>query len=1582
MICLFLIIILKLILIICELPINNLDNYEIYNTNISSDYILTINNINKTYFYANNSQYLLTGDGTISYITNFSKLGDYSSLSFDSHNNISYISCIEKYLLLGSNKMNYSSPSITKMLSYKCSNLFYTDSNGKTYHIITFFVYQTIIFLQDFKIYFYKFDSNLNKVNSFSENIEKYFNNSEAESSSCIYLKVIDKILCLYKYPELIGSFINENFSGLYTKYYIHGKKNDIKEFILFTYKDEFGLVISRNSNNNIFYLTILEYSKGYVLKKTNITNFESELDLNNIGVSIYDEGVFIGTKLNDYIYIYNIIIDNYTKYIIKIENKDNIKQISLFYFDGNYLGILFRTLDSNKNIYNISYTIFSNPKSLNCQPKNLTCYSRELLNINITDIFPFYSNAYLKQNPFNFEISDTNITGISLEHGLYNTIIYYLYNNLNQKIYYIDDLCYFTYQICNEACNSCNVFSNNSNDTQCIDCLESYAPLVNYTSQCEKKTNNISFYYYNSTDNIFNKCYETCLYCSQEGNITDNNCDVCLNDNYRISYIKSKQCTICKNEKILYYYSSDEGSICLDESITKCPDDYPYLISVNNECVQTCPTSYPINFNNTCLKECQTELGYKQNYNTCICNEEYLYYYDIEDNNNLICIIDSNNCPIKYPILNQNTNECEKKEDTEEIINNEETKEENEEVINNEETKEENEEVINNEETKEENEEVINNEETSEENEEVINNEEPKEENEEVINNEETSEENEEVINNEETKEENEEKINSEETSEENEETKEDNKKIIYNGETIEECPKFTSKVDKGDYYSCLCINPYYIINNKIYCNSNSSCNDKEYKLLIKEENLCVKECNNNYPIEFKNYCLKKCPNGYTYYKNNCLIISGFETDEEVTIEIYDSFTIMKGLKFIALTYESDEKSIESANSYGNLSSIDFDECIEILKEKYNIPESENLIIIKLDILRNDSVTNQVEYTILNHDGTTLDLNYCSDVDIKIENTVKISNEELNLDKALEVFEYGYDIYNSNDSFYTSICTIFTNGNGTDVPLENRKSDYYTNISFCEDGCYYDGINLTSLRVSCSCKIKTSVSNEEKGFSVQSLGKEFTSVISNSNIRVFICYKQIFNKNIVKNYAFWFLLLCFSGEITFMILYFFTGFQPIYDKIKKAKKVYSLEIEGKNKEKNQNKNEFPKIIFNLKPIDNYKIDNSTNNNILYHNSTARIIIPPKNPPKSKNNHLKLSVSGMVFDSNCSDRNIDTHSIEIKVNTNREKSIHINDFSKYIDEKKSNCTSNKERKINNNELYFINDFHKKKKKKKLKFITPYEKYNPDNMVNGNEIKIYSNRLKIMRTINNDISNNSTEKDNTNDELINVFYNTDEYLNHLKYNEALKEDKRTFLKIYYGFLKYSQLIIFSFITNSDYNLKYIKIILCIFSFIGYFFFNTLFFNDKSMANIYKNRGKYEVLYSIPKTLFSSLCCILINMSLKFISLSNKHIIKLSNEKDPKKEKIELKKLVRCLKIKLIIFFILVILFSSVCWYYVTAFCSVYINTKLHLIKNTVLSFTESMLYPFGICLITTSLRKISLRFKIKIIFYISKIMQKI
>jgi hypothetical protein len=150
----------------------------------------------------------------------------------------------------------------------------------------------------------------------------------------------------------------------------------------------------------------------------------------------------------------------------------------------------------------------------------------------------------------------------------------------------------------------------------------------------------------------------------------------------------------------------------------------------------------------------------------------------------------------------------------------------------------------------------------------------------------------------------------------------------------------------------------------------------------------------------------------------------------------------------------------------------------------------------------------------------------------------------------------------------------------------------------------------------------------------------------------------------------------------------------------------------------------------------------------------------------------------------------------------------------------------------------------------------------------------------------------------------------------------------------------------------------------------------------MTKIYKSKGKYQFIYSLPKTIFSSICCILINNLLKFISLSNKQIIRLTKEKNAKKEEKILFEIIKTLKIKLIIFFILIFIFSIIFWYYVTAFCSVYINTQKHLITNTFLSFGESMLYPFAFCLITAILRKIALKYQLKYVFVISNIFQKL
>ena len=58
-----------------------------------------------------------------------------------------------------------------------------------------------------------------------------------------------------------------------------------------------------------MFYITQIKINTdNYYLKRENVTEFESELDLNNIGVALHKEGIYLGTILNEFIYLYCII--------------------------------------------------------------------------------------------------------------------------------------------------------------------------------------------------------------------------------------------------------------------------------------------------------------------------------------------------------------------------------------------------------------------------------------------------------------------------------------------------------------------------------------------------------------------------------------------------------------------------------------------------------------------------------------------------------------------------------------------------------------------------------------------------------------------------------------------------------------------------------------------------------------------------------------------------------------------------------------------------------------------------------------------------------------------------------------------------------------------------------------------------------------------------------------------------------------------------------------------------------------------------------------------------------------------------
>ena len=117
---------------------------------------------------------------------------------------------------------------------------------------------------------------------------------------------------------------------------------------------------------------------------------------------------------------------------------------------------------------------------------------------------------------------------------------------------------------------------------------------------------------------------------------------------------------------------------------------------------------------------------------------------------------------------------------------------------------------------------------------------------------------------------------------------------------------------------------------------------------------------------------------------------------------------------------------------------------------------------------------------------------------------------------------------------------------------------------------------------------------------------------------------------------------------------------------------------------------------------------------------------------------------------------------------------------------------------------------------------------------------------------------------------------------------------------------------------------------------------------------------------------------INKLLMYLSLSEKSILDLKREKNMKEVSDKSHKIEKCLKIKLLIYFVLSFLLMLFFWYFISTFCAVYSNTQTILIKNTLISFAISMIYPFGYALLPGIFRIPSLRTKNKDLEYMYRL----
>jgi hypothetical protein len=247
--------------------------------------------------------------------------------------------------------------------------------------------------------------------------------------------------------------------------------------------------------------------------------------------------------------------------------------------------------------------------------------------------------------------------------------------------------------------------------------------------------------------------------------------------------------------------------------------------------------------------------------------------------------------------------------------------------------------------------------------------------------------------------------------------------------------------------------------------------------------------------------------------------------------------------------------------------------------------------------------------------------------------------------------------------------------------------------------------------------------------------------------------------------------------------------------------------------------------------------------------------------------------------------------------------------------------------------------------------------------NYRDINAYSHSHSKISIENNQIFKHKKKKKRQSIIKINC---DDKELNFLSYKEALKFDKREFKNFYLSFLKAKHPLIFSFYPQKDYNFFLVKINLFFLFFCIYYFINALFFNEKVIHKIYEQGGIYNISYLLPQILYSFIISHFICSLIKYFSLSERNLLEIKINVVSKQIFFIVKKQKNIMIAKYFIFYIIGSLFLLFLWYYISSFNAVYQNTQIFVIKNCLISFSFSLIYPFIIVLLISFCRKFSLQ----------------
>ena len=169
------------------------------------------------------------------------------------------------------------------------------------------------------------------------------------------------------------------------------------------------------------------------------------------------------------------------------------------------------------------------------------------------------------------------------------------------------------------------------------------------------------------------------------------------------------------------------------------------------------------------------------------------------------------------------------------------------------------------------------------------------------------------------------------------------------------------------------------------------------------------------------------------------------------------------------------------------------------------------------------------------------------------------ISNNKESLrekfDKGKEIVgDYSdIDIFNINDKIYSDIC-IAVEVDGKDLVLEDRVNYFYPQLSLCENNCTYNHTDFTNERIYCDCSYKIEFDFEREYNSFPELNMKEININQkgNSNIAVMKCLSNLkYSKSLKNNGGFIFTLIIIIIEVVLLFIIILYDINLISKKLK-----------------------------------------------------------------------------------------------------------------------------------------------------------------------------------------------------------------------------------------------------------------------------------------------------------------------------------------------------------------------------------------------------------------------------------------------